>query len=1001
MILIISFCHLDAQKLQLSFHHLNEENGLTRSSKYFISKDKKGFVWIGTDDGLLRFDGNQIVKYQNVVNDSLSLIENLVTSKCFEDENGNLWFSSSSAINCYRTEQNDFISFSQSKKSENYNVFHFDNKNKLWLRIGSGEEGSLFSFDIYSHLFKQYIPLRGEEFTAVTNIEGALTQVISTSLPDKPGLIRTDLNTGNSEYVEFQYTPEGKKISFSSPTRSVFIDSENTVWVGIYNGIGKYKVGDSKGIIERKRDEKIDSDIGFVSDIVEFNSNYLIVASNSGLMLFDKKSETFTHQFRHDNSSPFSLNLKAPNNLYLDHDGILWLSGSHQEIAFSNLLKNRFLHLEKTSGNFITIITEDNHGNIWCGTLDSGIYVFNQQKELLFQSLKLRNPTYPQGYSDLKPLDYFIAQKENQWWGNLQSTYLFWNDVTKMFEFDMSYFLGLGGMSSAQINYNYCISNGKNLIAKGAEIFELKLSKEKVETAPWHNIKYLQLETINIIYEDQNGYIYLADNGGRLVVLKTENNQIQLVSDIENVGIVTAFKHDINRNVIWLTSSRGLGKIDPKTFKYYLLNEIENQIPKEALNGIIIDKSDQLWLPGNNGLIRYHPETKAFHRFNTADGLRAPVFNKNTCITASQTGEIWLGGKNGVNVFNPRDIKLLNTKPNIHLSRLLVNDEIYKIPGNINEQKNLILNYEQNTLSFEFVALDYSNPRDNKFRCQMVGYDQEPIELGTRNFIRYGNLPAGSYSFTIWGSNSDGVFNETPHEIGIKVIPPFYQTWWFYLVCSLAITGIIYGIFKYRLEQALKVERLRVKISSDLHDDVGGLLSGLAMQTELLELTADEKAKPKLKRIGELSRRAMSRMRDTVWAIDARKDRLENLVDRMNEHAEETLTVKNFSYNVKVENLELIANIPTDIRQNLYLIFKEAITNTAKHSIGNHVDVTLKKSGNVFTMQIRDNGEVSAKNYKTTGLGISNIKMRAKQIDAQISISIEDGYNILLTRKTF
>ena len=169
-------------------------------------------------------------------------------------------------------------------------------------------------------------------------------------------------------------------------------------------------------------------------------------------------------------------------------------------------------------------------------------------------------------------------------------------------------------------------------------------------------------------------------------------------------------------------------------------------------------------------------------------------------------------------------------------------------------------------------------------------------------------------------------------------------------MCTLIITGIIYAGFKYRIEQALKVERLRVKISSDLHDDVGGILSGLAMQTEILELTTDEKVKPKLKRIGELSRSAMSRMRDTVWAIDARKDKLENLIDRINEHAEETLTPKKISYQVKVENLNLITNIPTDIRQSLYLIIKEALTNTAKHSNGDHVEVVLEKSGNEFLL---------------------------------------------------
>ncbi|MEO0735128.1 MAG: histidine kinase, partial [Bacteroidota bacterium] len=274
---------------------------------------------------------------------------------------------------------------------------------------------------------------------------------------------------------------------------------------------------------------------------------------------------------------------------------------------------------------------------------------------------------------------------------------------------------------------------------------------------------------------------------------------------------------------------------------------------------------------------------------------------------------------------------------------------------------------------------------------ELEGYDEGRVASGTRNFVRYANLPAGKYTFKVWATNSDKVLNESPKVLGITIVPPFYQRWWFYLTCLVVLTGIIYGIFKYRLEQALKVERLRVKISSDLHDDVGGMLSGLAMQTEILELTATEETKPKLARIADLSRSAMSRMRDTVWAIDARKDKLENLVDRMREHAAETLSSRNFQYAIKLDTLDLKKNLATDVRQHLYLIYKEAITNVAKHSRGDTVNVTLSGRRG-FTMTIHDNGAVEEKDYKTTGLGLSNMRMRARAIGGELEISTEEGY---------
>jgi signal transduction histidine kinase len=173
------------------------------------------------------------------------------------------------------------------------------------------------------------------------------------------------------------------------------------------------------------------------------------------------------------------------------------------------------------------------------------------------------------------------------------------------------------------------------------------------------------------------------------------------------------------------------------------------------------------------------------------------------------------------------------------------------------------------------------------------------------------------------------------------------------------------------------------------------LLSGLAMQSELLELTAPDDRKPRLQRISEMSRSAMSRMRDTVWAIDARKDKLENLMDRIREHAAETLEPKGISFAIQVEELSLEKNISSQLRQNLYLICKEAITNAAKHTNGDRMEVRFVKSGRKgLIMTIYDNGKFVQKGHKTTGLGMSNMQMRAEQIGASFEINTQNGFLI-------
>ena len=167
-----------------------------------------------------------------------------------------------------------------------------------------------------------------------------------------------------------------------------------------------------------------------------------------------------------------------------------------------------------------------------------------------------------------------------------------------------------------------------------------------------------------------------------------------------------------------------------------------------------------------------------------------------------------------------------------------------------------------------------------------------------------------------------------------------------------------------------------------------------------MELTAREADKPRLQRIAEISRNAMARMRDTVWAIDARQDRLENLLDRLREHAEETLSPKDIRFDIEVEKIDLKKNLPTRIRQNLYHIFKEAITNVVKHAQADEVKLRFTRTSSGVECSIQDNGKGLQKDYKTTGQGLANMRMRAEQIDADFEVQKEAGFRITLYMKT-
>lgn len=993
------------QPVDFFFHKLSEEDGIPQSEEYFFYRDTKGYVWIGSDDGLHRFDGQNLESYRQQQDQPSSLPDNRITSQCYKGAGNDLWFTTHRGLVVYHREQEKFELFSVPLHQEPYQAFHHDEENRLWVRVGGQPSGSLWFFDLNTLSFSQSLPLTGKTCQILNGDDGQPAFIVQTELPNQPGLKIIDLASQDEQMVEFLKTSKDVARNRSSPTIGLYPDKDNTIWTGVYNGLGKYRLGDDEitATAYVEKSDQVSTAPSFVTDIVPIQDSFFLVSSDEGLFLFDRKNELFSYQFQSRNDQPGSLPRGGISTLMQDQHATFWLGSRQGEIAFTTKRKHLFRKVPRSTGLFITKVQLSSDNDIWISTLKNHSYRIEKKDGHIRHIKEFINTHHPDGKFTLPVVNTFLGDSNQSWWAKVGNQFLYWSpDKQKFIYYNRNTF----GVPNSLEDRIECVLERKNeniLINHGRKIYELRIKGEFLDTLPWYNLQHLQLAPITFLGEDSQQNIFVGDQTGRLVVLKEKGEQISLLADIPNLGTIHALQADSARSTLWLATSKGLGQLDPSTFKLSWLTEEEHQLPQETYYNAIPDEFGQLWLPGNNGLVRYHPETKTFHRFTTADGLLSNVFSRNASLRVPATGEIWLGGKNGVNVFHPKDIKLSDFKPNISFSRLLVNDLPFspegENKGNLNEKESLTFDYEQNTLSFQFVALDYSDPEANEYYYQMEGYDEERVYTGTNNFVRYANLPAGEYSFKVWATNSDKVLNEAPKVLALIITPPFYQTWWFYLACLLVISAIIYAIFQYRLEQALKVERLRVKISSDLHDDVGGMLSGLAMQTEILELTAGEDTKPKLARIAELSRGAMSRMRDTVWAIDARKDKLENLLDRMREHAEETLAPKGIQFAIQLIGLDLKQDLTTDVRQNLYLIYKEAITNSAKHSNGDSVNVLLRQSSLGFEMSIHDNGEVADKAYKTTGLGQSNMRMRAEAIDAQLQVDTKEGFLVRLTRK--
>lgn len=212
------------------------------------------------------------------------------------------------------------------------------------------------------------------------------------------------------------------------------------------------------------------------------------------------------------------------------------------------------------------------------------------------------------------------------------------------------------------------------------------------------------------------------------------------------------------------------------------------------------------------------------------------------------------------------------------------------------------------------------------------------------------------------------------------------------------LTGLLWGLhLNFKRRQSELVEELRTKLSADLHDEVGSVLSGLAMQAEILEYTVPEAQRERVRKLAEMSRHAMAQMRDTVWALDARKDNWGGLVDRLHDHAAELLESKQIAFSIKIEGINRQKSLNAEVRQHLYLIGKEAITNAAKHSNGDQLQIRLYQDGDLLEMFIQDNGQCDQETTpSSSGLGLSNIALRAKALGASLNIHRQNGFGISL-----
>ena len=374
-----------------------------------------------------------------------------------------------------------------------------------------------------------------------------------------------------------------------------------------------------------------------------------------------------------------------------------------------------------------------------------------------------------------------------------------------------------------------------------------------------------------------------------------------------------------------------------------------------------------------------------------------------------KNGQLVFGGSNGFIIFHPDSIRENKLPPRIVITdfqifnKSVTPGENSPLEKSISESDKIYLNHYQDVFSFEFAVLDFTSPENNKYAYKMEGVDPDWVYTdASKRFATYTKLEPGNYIFRVKGCNNDGVWNEEGTSLSIIILPPWWATWWFRVIMFISILGIVYSIYRYRLNKVLAMERLRVQIASDLHDDIGSALTRIAVHSEVIGTTTEKsKILRSSKQIGTMSREIITTLSDVVWSIDSRNDTVGDLIDRMRDFLETVFSAGSVRIDFQTKGLHFDQKVNQTLRQNIYLIFKEAVNNAAKHSGADEIKISMINGDGKFKMEIADNGTGIGTVDKHVGHhGLENMQMRAKRIGGELRIkNLERGTSVTLVAK--
>jgi ligand-binding sensor domain-containing protein/serine phosphatase RsbU (regulator of sigma subunit) len=771
------------------------ENGLSQTGINNILRDSKGYLWIGTQDGLNRYDGNNFQIFRHQPNDSNSICDNYIRHIC-EDRNGFIWIATNNGLSKYDHRLGIFINYYNDptdNKSIISNSLYYvfaDYEGYVWIKTTESVEKfnpRTNTFTHYFHFNNVFNFISGDFYFSIQEDDNNRLWI---GTKDGLNCFYKDLEL----FERYEWNKSKQNTISNNKIKAICKDKTGNLWIGTENGLNYFNKKNKTFQRFFNSPENPNSLINnSVNELFLDSENILWIGTQNGFCSYNQSTNTFK-QFSYTVIRGNKFQLSGISSIFKDKTNILWI-GSFQGLVKIDMKPPKFNTLRpNTETNF----NSNNINAIWYGLGEGGLAV---EKANGLKSMYSKQ-TLPQAFSGSNIQVIYPDNKNRIWFGT--------NNGITLCDLTNGNFTNLNKLNTdcSFLENNRIFSifqDSRGLMWIGSEhgLYTLTFQNNKIlNSIVVPDSQGFLFGSVFSIVEDSAGLLWFGTNRGLIKFDYSTKESKQYVSSTKiNLNSISSnFVYSLlwsSKNTLWIGTSSGLCKYNSKADNFTIYTEKEG-LTNNFVNALLEDKTQTLWISTNRGLSSFNTSDQTFNNYDLADGLQGYEFNQGSACK-SESGGLFFGGTNGINYFNPQKIQISKIKPNIDISWIeLIGKYTYKIPVWHNKVIHIPANTNMFTISF--AVLDFTYPENNQYMYLLsrIGKEGNWVNTNSKPTATFSNLPPGNYTFKVKGANSDFIWSDNEYEISIIVESPIWKSNSAIALYIIILLFVIYVAIQWR-----------------------------------------------------------------------------------------------------------------------------------------------------------------------------------------------------------